>query len=523
MKKTIRWAAPLLTVAILAILAAATLGAQAPAGLVARSAGAVPVSVAIGAASAATENAFEDGFRLSQPVVRVGQDYTLRAGEAAGGVRSVFGDLAVEGRVDRDAVVVLGNARVAANAVVDGSLVVIGGNATIEPGAQISRDLVVVGGSLVAPRDFSPGGAYVVVGSPVLGDTVKAFVPWLTRGLLWGRLIVPDLGWVWLIVGLALAVYLVVNALFHGPVGMAADAVQARPLSVFLLGLLVFLLTVPAIAILAATVIGIAIVPFVLCGLFVAGLVGKAGVARAIGRALVGRTSSPESRFQSLGSFLLGAVLLVLSYLVPVLGIVTWSLTTVLAMGAAAVMLRGSLRREHPARERHAPRQATEPPVLAVEEGDGRPVEDFPLPEPQTDAVALPTEGEMGPTPRAAFLDRIAAFALDCVLVGLVVLVLDLSRYDGAYPLLLISYHVAFWAWKGTTLGGIVVGLRVIRVRGAELRFVDALVRGLSGLFSLAALGIGCFWMLQDPQRQMWHDKIAGTLVVKVPRELLLP
>ncbi len=522
MKKTIRWVAPLSTVAILAILAAATPGAQAPAGLVAGSAGAVPVSVALGAASTGTESAFEDGFRLSQPVVRVGQDYTLRPGEAAGGVRSVFGDLAVEGRVDRDAVVVLGNARVAAGAVVDGSLVVVGGNATIEPGAQISRDLVVVGGSLVAPRDFSPGGAYVVVGSPVLGDTVKALVPWLTRGLLWGRLIVPGLGWVWLIVGLALAVYLVVNALFHGPAGMAADAVQARPLSVFLLGLLVFLLTVPAIAILAATVIGIAIVPFVLCGLLVAGLVGKAGVARAIGRALVGR-ASPESRFQSLGSFLLGAVLLILSYLVPVLGLVTWSLTTVLAMGAAAVMLRGSLRREHPARERRAPGQATEPPPLAVDEGDGRPVEDFPLPEPQADAAPLAAAGEIGPTQRAAFLDRVAAFALDCVLVGLVVLILDLSRYDGAFPLLLISYLVAFWAWKGTTLGGIVVGLRVIRMRGADLRFVDALVRGLSGLFSLAALGIGCFWMIQDPQRQMWHDKIAGTLVVKVPRELLLP
>ena len=140
MKKTIRWVAPLITVTILGILAAATLGAQAPAGLAAGSASAVPVSVALGAASAATESAFEDGFRLSQPIVRVGQDYTLRAGEAAGGVRSVFGDLAVEGRVDRDAVVVLGNARVAANAVVDGSLVVIGGNATIEPGAaDLSR------------------------------------------------------------------------------------------------------------------------------------------------------------------------------------------------------------------------------------------------------------------------------------------------------------------------------------------------------------------------------------------------
>jgi uncharacterized RDD family membrane protein YckC len=28
--------------------------------------------------------------------------------------------------------------------------------------------------------------------------------------------------------------------------------------------------------------------------------------------------------------------------------------------------------------------------------------------------------------------------------------------------------------------------------------------------------------MLQDPEKQTWHDKIAGTLVVKVPRELVM-
>jgi uncharacterized RDD family membrane protein YckC len=29
--------------------------------------------------------------------------------------------------------------------------------------------------------------------------------------------------------------------------------------------------------------------------------------------------------------------------------------------------------------------------------------------------------------------------------------------------------------------------------------------------------------MLQDRERQMWHDKIAGTLVIKGPREVVLP
>jgi uncharacterized RDD family membrane protein YckC len=125
--------------------------------------------------------------------------------------------------------------------------------------------------------------------------------------------------------------------------------------------------------------------------------------------------------------------------------------------------------------------------------------------------------------PRATFLDRVAAFALDAILVGIAVNVLDLTRNDGAYPFLLFVYHVAFWAWRGTTLGGIIIGLRVIRVQGTDLRFVDALIRGLTAIFAIAALGIGCFWMINDPEKQMWHDKIAGTLVVKVPRHLVLP
>jgi uncharacterized RDD family membrane protein YckC len=117
----------------------------------------------------------------------------------------------------------------------------------------------------------------------------------------------------------------------------------------------------------------------------------------------------------------------------------------------------------------------------------------------------------------------VAAFALDAILVGIAVNVLDLTRNEGWFPLLLLAYHVAFWAWRGTTLGGIIVGLRVLRVQGTELRFVDALVRGLSSVLSIAALGIGCLWMLHDPAKQMWHDKIAGTVVVKVPRHLVIP
>ena len=124
--------------------------------------------------------------------------------------------------------------------------------------------------------------------------------------------------------------------------------------------------------------------------------------------------------------------------------------------------------------------------------------------------------------PKAAFLDRLVAFVLDVILVVITQQLLDLTRRDSTFFLLLLAYHIGFWTWKGTTVGGIICQLRIVRVDGAPLRFVDALVRGLSGIFSLAVMGIGGLWILRDPERQSWHDKIAGTYVVKVPRNFPL-
>lgn len=81
-----------------------------------------------------------------------------------------------------------------------------------------------------------------------------------------------------------------------------------------------------------------------------------------------------------------------------------------------------------------------------------------------------------------------------------------------------LAYRSAFWAWKGTTVGGIICQTRIVRVDGSPLGPGEALVRGLGSIFSVAVLGLGCLWMLRDADRQTWHDQMAGTYVVKVPR-----
>ncbi|HYN10527.1 MAG TPA: RDD family protein [Vicinamibacterales bacterium] len=482
------------------------------------------------------------------PIVRVWQDYQLANGHEVGGLLVVGGNATIDGRVHGDVVVVLGAARLGATAVIDGALIVIAGDTTIATGAAVHQDLVVVGGELNAPPGFAPRGDYFVIGVPWLGDSVRSIVPWVTRGLLLGRPLVPDLGWMWWIVGLFLIVALAINVFLHGPVGVCADMLAARPLSAFLAGLLVLLLTGPVALLLTATVIGVLIVPFLICAVLLAWIVGRVGVARWIGRRVT-RQDANETPLEGVRSFLIGFVALVLLYMVPVIGLITWAMVGVFGLGAASLAVLAGLRRERPPAP--AP-TGTEPP--RPEPPPPPPLD--PVTPPIAAAFSMPPDVAVSPPvagadpstlvgaspstplgasahappgsdlrrlPRATFLDRAAAFVLDVILVVIGVRLIGFAREEGAFFLFLFAYFVAFWAWKGTTVGGIICNLRLVRVDGVPLRFVDALVRGLSSIFSFAALGLGCLWILRDPESQAWHDKIAGTYVVKVPRNCPLP
>jgi uncharacterized RDD family membrane protein YckC len=440
--------------------------------------------------------------------------------------------------------VIMGSLRMTSTAVVERSVLVVGGGVDIDAGAKINHDFVVVGGTVNAPTNFSPGGEHVVIGTPFFGDAVRDLLPWITQGLLWGRLIVPDLEWVWAVVLMFFFVYLTINTVIDRGVAATADVISDRPVSAFFAGLLVLLLSVPVLAIVAASVIGLAIVPFLMCGMILAAMIGKTAIARSIGRGVL-RPALPEGRTAGFFGFIIGFGVLTIAYIVPVLGFVTWALTGVLGLGAATATLRAYMRRERkvvPPPVVPAAPVTTTPSAPAFVEAPAAPVTAYvPLNAP-LDADPPVTPSDPGPAvppvpppvpppsytqglaayPRAMFLDRLAAFVLDCVLVAITNAMLNRHNDDGFYFFLLIAYHIAFWAWKGTTLGGIVVNLRVIRTDGTDPRPADAVIRGLSGIFSIVALGIGYLWMLQDPEKQTWHDKIAGTLVVKVPRELVM-
>jgi len=451
--------------------------------------------------------------------VRIFQNYSLAAGESAHDIGVVFGDADISGHATGDVVVVMGTARLSSTASIDGAFVVVGGTAIAASGATVGGDAILIGGGLDAPADFKPGGESVILGSTSLGGRLNAFMPWITRGLLWGRPIVPGLPWVWGIVGIFFLVYLALNIVFDRPVRACAGTLAGKPLTAFAVGLLVLLLAGPVCALLAVSVVGLVVVPFVVCALVVAGMVGKVGTARWIGMGVSLRESAEEeTRLQSLISFAIGSAVITAAYIVPALGFIAWALLGVFSLGAATLAFVAAYRRENPAPPPHpSPFVAASTPSQPE---DAPQIADAPAVavSPPVQANAPLTTADLTTFPRAGFRDRLTAFVLDTILVALVYEILDVFRRDNTIFLFLLAYHIGFWAWKGTTVGGIICQLRVVRVDGAPLRPADALVRGLSSIFSLAVLGIGCLWILRDPERQAWHDKIAGTYVVKVPR-----
>src|SRR5690606_20550633 len=129
------------------------------------------------------------------PIFKLGQDHQVRAGDSVQDAVVVFGSIVVDGEVCGDLVAVFGNVDLGPDAYVRNALTVVGGRLTVAEGADVEGDLVVVGGAMDAPSTFSPGRDQVLVGVPIIGEHLLGVVPWLTRGLLYGRLIVPDLAW----------------------------------------------------------------------------------------------------------------------------------------------------------------------------------------------------------------------------------------------------------------------------------------------------------------------------------------
>jgi uncharacterized RDD family membrane protein YckC len=125
----------------------------------------------------------------------------------------------------------------------------------------------------------------------------------------------------------------------------------------------------------------------------------------------------------------------------------------------------------------------------------------------------------------ASYGSRFLGYFIDVILIaisgGVVVATTSTISPDATvlgmlvYLVGLFSYFAYFWTQHyGQTLGQKIAGVRVVRLDGLPMNVGTSIVR-VFGYYFNGFLFLGWLWPLWDAQRQGWHDKIAGTVVVQ--------
>lgn len=465
-------------------------------------------------------------------VINIGADSSLPANERADAVVAIFGSASSAGDVYEAVVAVGGNAR-ATGTVGEGVVAVLGdvfvdgrvagdvvaafGNVTLGPNAIVGGEVAAVGGVITRDPKATVHGPQHQVAFGSGFARLEGLRPWFERCLLYGRPLAfdKDVAWAWWVAFGFLGLYVLIALLFDNSVQRCVTTLEERPLQSVVASILTVLVSPVMMLLLAITIIGIALVPFLAIGLFCAALFGKAVVLAALGRRITRFTGVAPLGHVAFATFV-GGLLLMIMYVVPVLGFIAYNVVGFLGLGAVAYTLILALHTNNgdavpaAATATAAPTASTVDPIPTAGVADGHAV---PPPAATEPPPANPTNIELNALPRAGFWIRMGALLIDAILVGVLVHLLEPS---GNFPLLVLAgYGALMWKLKGTTIGGIICNLRVVRTDGRDIEWETAIVRALSCFLSLIPAGLGFVWMVFDNNRQTWHDKIAGTVVVR--------
>jgi uncharacterized RDD family membrane protein YckC len=458
-------------------------------------------------------------------------------------VVAVLGDATVNGPVDKDVVAVLGNVRLDNAAGHD--VVSVLGSVDLGPNAKVGHDVVVVGGTLKRDPAATIGHSTNIVTIGNGFGNASGLRAWIRECLLLGRPLALDsrVSWAW---GIAIAFtlfYALLALLFRGGMNRCVQTFQTRPGASLLTALLSVVLSPLAIIVLAITIVGALFIPVFAIGMMVAALFGKAVFLAWMGQALtaplIGRSDAdPRPALHPALAVLIGGVVMMALYLVPFIGFLAYKLTDLIGLGIvlltvltllrtardvrtgppAAGTAMGSAGAAATAQAAAVPGAAfaAAPPGIAGEMSGAAPA-------PAPGIATAPPPPPVAPAPlhahagmeRASFWQRMAALFLDAVLVGIVVS--TIGHVHSLMLLILATYGCVMWVLRGTTIGGSVLGIHVVRLDGRPVDWATGIVRGLGCFLSLVVAGLGFIWIAFDPEKQAWHDKIAGTVVVRRP------
>ncbi|MBI3887192.1 MAG: RDD family protein [Opitutae bacterium] len=476
------------------------------------------------------------------------------AGEVGDAVVSVFGSSTSSGQVGDAVVSVLGHTRVTGGSVGDAAVSVLGntyvnghvggevvavlGDIELGPDAVVEGNLVCIGGSVQRAPTAVVRGEVQRIALGGHGFDFTGLHTWFNECLLYGRPLAFDvhLVWAWCIAFAFLGLYALVALIAPGGVAKCVQTLEERPGRSLLAALLAMLLTPVAFLLLLLTLaigIGIVLIPLFALGLFFAGLFGKVVMLAWLGRRLT-KLFGDGPLAQPFFSVLVGGAIMLLLYTVPVLGFVVYKLIGVLGLGVVVYTLLLSYQSSRPPAPAKplTPPAPPVPPVLGVAAGAAVPADGSAAAAtaaPSVAAAAGAAPGWQPPVilsaatlPRAGFWRRLGATLLDLVLVGMVFGMLDgifnWFHFGGSFPFWFAVYHVVMWTTKGTTVGGVVCGLRLVRLDDRPLDWGVSVIRALTAFLSLAVAGLGFIWVAFDDDKQSWHDKVAGTVLVIVPK-----
>ena len=509
-------------------------------------------------------------------VVSIGHSSHLESGQKADSVVSVFGSSTSEGEA-QDVVSVIGNTRVTGpvgdtavavmgsayvNSKVNGDVVAVMGNVELGPNAEVGGDVVAVMGTVKRDPGAVVHGSVQRVIDWDFGDGTgfSGLNTWITHCLLLGRPLAfaAGLGWAWTLALGLLAFYACLALMFRHGIEQCVHTLESQPGHTALASLLGILLTPVLLVLLCVTVIGIAAVPFVVAALFCMSLFGKAVMLAWLGGRISGRRPGPAGH--PAVAVLIGGAIVWILYVVPVVGFLVYKLLGFFGFGAVlyTLVLRVRARRADgnppPAYAAASPGSATSPPPgnaasmagpgwtapgwgasAATDAGAAAagpsaaapnaaaepfasgtpPFTSAPPPAPPA-APASASPQITAALPRAGFWVRMGALFLDILLVGFAMSLLH--PFGDFHIVVLAVYGAVMWKLRGTTVGGIVFDLHVVRVDGRPVDWETAIVRALGCFLSLFVVFLGFIWIAFDDNHQAWHDKIAGTVVVRAKR-----
>jgi uncharacterized RDD family membrane protein YckC len=132
----------------------------------------------------------------------------------------------------------------------------------------------------------------------------------------------------------------------------------------------------------------------------------------------------------------------------------------------------------------------------------------------------------------AGFWLRVGAALIDTVLVSLIIWPVLTAVYGMDYwsgerliqgPVdFLVSWIlpavavILFWLARQATPGKMAIGARIVDAKtGGKPTTAQLLIRYAGYYVAMIPLFIGILWVAFDPRKQGWHDKMAGTVVVR--------